>query len=59
MLKEIAEQPTAVADTLLGHLVGGRIVLDEQRLSRQELRDIDKVFVVACGTAYHAGMIAK
>lgn len=59
MLKEIAEQPAAVSDTLLGHFVDGRIVLDEQRLSDQELRDIDKVFVVACGTAYHSGLLAK
>ena len=59
MLKEIAEQPAAVADTLLGHFVNGRIVLDEQRLSDQELREIDKVFVVACGTAYHSGLLAK
>ena len=59
MLKEIAEQPTAVADTLLGHFADGRIVLDEQRLSDQELREIDKVFIVACGTAYHAGLLAK
>ena len=59
MLKEIAEQPTAVADTLLGHFVDGRIVLDEQRLSDQELREIDKVFIVACGTAYHSGLLAK
>jgi glutamine---fructose-6-phosphate transaminase (isomerizing) len=59
MLKEIAEQPVAVANTLLGHFVDGRIVLDEQRLSDQELREIDKVFVVACGTAYHSGLLAK
>ncbi|MDY6997730.1 MAG: glutamine--fructose-6-phosphate transaminase (isomerizing) [Actinomycetota bacterium] len=59
MLKEIAEQPDAVSDTLLGHFVDNRIVLDEQRLSDQELREIDKVFVVACGTAYHSGMLAK
>jgi glucosamine--fructose-6-phosphate aminotransferase (isomerizing) len=60
MLKEIAEQPQAVADTLLGRLGSrGELVLDEVRLSDQELRDIDKVFVVACGTAYHAGLIAK
>lgn len=59
MLKEIAEQPEALTSTLLGHLDAGRIVLDEQRLSDQDLRDVDKVFVVACGTAYHAGMIAK
>jgi glucosamine--fructose-6-phosphate aminotransferase (isomerizing) len=59
MLKEIQEQPAAVADTLLGHLVEQTIVLDEQRLSQQELREIDKVFIVACGTAYHAGLIGK
>ncbi|MDT0274982.1 glutamine--fructose-6-phosphate transaminase (isomerizing) [Blastococcus goldschmidtiae] len=60
MLKEIAEQPQAVADTLLGRLgPAGELVLDEVRLSDQELRDVDKIFVVACGTAYHAGMIAK
>lgn len=59
MLKEIAEQPAAVSDTLLGHFDGKRIVLDEQRLSDQELREIDKVFVVACGTAYHSGLLAK
>ncbi|CCH90255.1 Glucosamine--fructose-6-phosphate aminotransferase [isomerizing] [Modestobacter italicus] len=60
MLKEIAEQPKAVADTLLGRLSDtGALVLDELRLTEQELRDIDKVFVVACGTAYHAGLIAK
>jgi glucosamine--fructose-6-phosphate aminotransferase (isomerizing) len=59
MLKEIQEQPTAVGDTLIGHLVDGEIVLDELRLDRQDLRDLDKVFVVACGTAYHAGLIGK
>jgi glutamine---fructose-6-phosphate transaminase (isomerizing) len=59
MLKEIEEQPTALADTLRGHFVDGRIVLDEQRLSDQDLRDVDKVFVVACGTAYHSGLVAK
>ncbi|MGX9674263.1 glutamine--fructose-6-phosphate transaminase (isomerizing) [Mycobacterium sp. HM-7] len=59
MYKEIAEQPTAVSDTLLGHFIDGKIVLDEQRLSDQELRDVDKVFIVACGTAYHSGLLAK
>ena len=60
MLKEIAEQPRAVADTLLGRLTdSGEIMLDEVRLTDQDLRDVDKVFIVACGTAYHAGMVAK
>ncbi|HET6531358.1 MAG TPA: glutamine--fructose-6-phosphate transaminase (isomerizing) [Actinoplanes sp.] len=60
MLKEIAEQPQAIADTLLGRLSErGDIVLDEVRLTDQDLRDVDKVFIIACGTAYHAGMVAK
>ncbi len=59
MDKEIAEQPQAIADTLLGHFDGSGIVLDELRLSDDDLRTIDKVFVVACGTAYHSGLIAK
>ncbi len=59
MLKEIQEQPSAIADTLRGHFIDGRIVLDEQRMDIQELRDVDKVFVIACGTAYHSGMVAK
>lgn len=59
MLKEIAEQPQALADTLLGHFENGRIMLDEQRLTDDDLRDIDKIFVVACGTAYHAGLLSK
>ncbi|WP_179535042.1 glutamine--fructose-6-phosphate transaminase (isomerizing) [Actinopolyspora biskrensis] len=58
MLKEIEEQPEALANTLRGHFSDG-VVLDEQRLSEQDLRDIGKVFVVACGTAYHAGLLAK
>src|SRR5215470_12799756 len=60
MVKEIAEQPRAVAETLLGRLTEtGEIMLDEVRLTDQDLRDVDKVFIVACGTAYHAGMVAK
>ncbi|MDQ3761946.1 MAG: glutamine--fructose-6-phosphate transaminase (isomerizing), partial [Actinomycetota bacterium] len=59
MLKEIQEQPAAIANTLRGHFIDGRIVLDEQRMDIQELRDVDKVFVIACGSAYHSGMVAK
>ncbi|NNH71950.1 glutamine--fructose-6-phosphate transaminase (isomerizing) [Nocardia uniformis] len=59
MLKEIEEQPAGVADTLIGHFANGKIVLDEQRLADQELREVDKVFVVACGSSYHAGLLAK
>ncbi|MDH4158857.1 MAG: glutamine--fructose-6-phosphate transaminase (isomerizing) [Actinomycetota bacterium] len=60
MLKEIFEQPKAVADTLLGRIgIDGRLHLDEMRLSDEELREVDKVIVVACGTAFHAGLVAK
>jgi glucosamine--fructose-6-phosphate aminotransferase (isomerizing) len=60
MLKEIAEQPKAVADTLLGRIGrDGHIQLDEMRLSDSDLRLIDKVIVIAAGTSFHAGLIAK
>ncbi|MEU9062029.1 glutamine--fructose-6-phosphate transaminase (isomerizing) [Streptomyces sp. NPDC048430] len=60
MLKEIADQPKAVADTLLGRIDGsGALHLDEVRIPPGVLREVDKVVVVACGTAFHAGMIAK
>ncbi|MFE1247659.1 glutamine--fructose-6-phosphate transaminase (isomerizing) [Streptomyces sp. NPDC058735] len=60
MLKEIAEQPKAVADTLLGRIdASGSLTLDEVRIPPRVLREIDKVVIVACGTAFHAGMIAK
>ncbi len=60
MAKEIDEQPKAVADTLLGRIgTNGLLKLDEMRLSETDLREIDKVVVIACGTAYHAGMVAK
>lgn len=60
MLKEIHEQPKAVAETLLGRIgPTGRIVLDGTGLTAEVAKDVDKVFVVACGTSYHAGMMAK
>ncbi|MEU7224241.1 glutamine--fructose-6-phosphate transaminase (isomerizing) [Streptomyces chrestomyceticus] len=60
MLKEIAEQPKAVADTLLGRVdESGVLSLDEVRIEDTVLREATKVVIVACGTAFHAGMIAK
>jgi len=60
MAKEIHEQPQAVADTLRGRIdETGQIVLDEVRMSDQDFRDVDKVFIVACGTSYHAGLVTK
>ena len=60
MLKEIYEQPHAIADTLAGRVSPtGQVVLDELEIDGRMLRAIDKVFVVACGTSYHAAMMAK
>ncbi|HWH98898.1 MAG TPA: glutamine--fructose-6-phosphate transaminase (isomerizing), partial [Propionibacteriaceae bacterium] len=60
MRKEIYEQPKAVADTLLGrHDAHGNLTLDEIRIGEAELRAVDKIVVVACGTAFYAGLVAK
>ena len=60
MLKEIHEQPSAVRDTLRGRSTSqGEIVLDELRIDEDALRNVDKVFVVACGSSFHAGLVAK
>ena len=59
MMKEIHEQPAAVRDTLAGHYQDGRVVLDEQNISENDLKSINQVFVVACGSAYHSGLLAK
>jgi glutamine---fructose-6-phosphate transaminase (isomerizing) len=60
MLKEIYEQPQAVADTIRGRAsADGRIIMDELRMTDADIRGIDKVFVVACGTAFHAGLVAR
>jgi glucosamine--fructose-6-phosphate aminotransferase (isomerizing) len=60
MRKEIHEQPRAVADSLLGRrAASGHLQLDEMRLSDQELRDVDKIIIIACGTSFYAGLVAK
>jgi glutamine---fructose-6-phosphate transaminase (isomerizing) len=60
MRKEIYEQPKAVADTLLGrHDEHGNLTLDEIRIGEAELRAVDKIVVVACGTSFYAGLVAK
>ncbi len=59
MLKEIHEQPRVIRDTLAGRLVNGALAIDELDLSVEELNLIDRVYVIACGTSYHAGLIAK
>ncbi|MDX6285516.1 MAG: hypothetical protein QOG53_1001 [Frankiales bacterium] len=60
MLKEMQEQPQAVLDTLGGRLSPeGHVVLDELSMSDEDVRGIEQVFIVACGSAYHSGLIAK
>ncbi len=60
MLKEIYEQPKAVADTLLGRLSDeNRIILDELHLTKEEIRSLKKIVIIACGTAHYASMVAK
>ena len=60
MRKEIFEQPHAVADSLLGRRgADGMLQLDEMRLSDQDLREIDKIIIIAAGTSFYAGMVAK
>ena len=60
MRKEIYEQPRAVADALLGrHTESGQLQLDEVRISDEELREIDKIIIIACGTSNYAAMVAK
>lgn len=61
MLKEIFEQPKALRETLAGRLAddNSRVILDEIKLTPEEVKNINKVVIVACGTAYHAGMVGK
>ncbi|MEK7816823.1 MAG: glutamine--fructose-6-phosphate transaminase (isomerizing) [Actinomycetota bacterium] len=60
MRKEIHEQPEALADTLAGRLhESGAIELEELAIADEVLRDIDKIYIVACGTSFHAGMVGR
>ena len=60
MLKEIFDQPKAIADTLIGRLSDhNQVQLDELHMTVDEMRSIKRISVIACGTAYHAGMVAK
>lgn len=59
MLKEIYEEPRTIRDTLAGRMVNGHLQFDELSLNYDELAAIDRVYIIACGTSYHAGLIAK
>lgn len=59
-MKEIHEQPKALRDTLSGRVVvGEKIKLDNIKLSKEDLEGFGKIYIVACGTAYHAGLVGK
>ncbi len=59
MLKEIYEQPLAAARTLAGRVRGSRPTLEELELDSDFVRDLSRVVIVACGTAYHAGLLGR
>ena len=59
MLKEMYEQPKTVRDTISPRIKDGKIVIDELGLSDEDIRKIEKIYIVACGSAYHAGVTGK
>ena len=59
MLKEMYEQPKAVGDTLSPRIKGNRIVIEELGMSDEEIRAIRKIYIIACGSAFHSGMTNK
>ena len=59
MFKEIMEQPKAIRDTVSPRIKNGRIVLDTIKLTAEQIAGISRIFIVACGSAYHTGMVAK
>ncbi len=59
MIKEIMEQPKAIKDTISPRIKDDKIVFEELTLSKEYIRDIKKIFIVACGSAYHVGMVGK
>jgi len=59
MMKEMVEQPKAMVDTLMGRLSEEEVTLDNINLDPETMKNIDRIQIVACGTAYHAGMVGK
>ena len=59
MFKEIMEQPEAIRKTVSPRLRDGRVVLDEFQMTAEEVRDISRIFIIACGSSYHVGMVSK
>lgn len=59
MMKEIEEQPKALRDTISPRIKDGRVVLDDISLTTQDIKNIRKIYIVACGSAYHVGVVGK
>lgn len=59
MLKEIFEQPHAIEEAILNKMKDGEINLSDGTFTKEELNEINKIYIVACGTAYHAGQVGK
>jgi len=59
MLKEIHEQPKAVRDTINPRIKGNDIVIEELNMSYEDIKKLKKIYIVACGSAYHTGMTGK
>lgn len=59
MMKEIYEQPKAISDTLNYYLKDGKINLSETGLKEKKLKQIERIYIVACGSAYHVGIVGK
>ena len=59
MLKEIMEQPDALRHAIAPRLRGGEIVFDDLKLTPEKIRGFDRIFIVACGSSYHVGMVGK
>ena len=59
MLKEILEQPEAIRKTVSPRIRDGRVVLDTFSLTAEQVRDISRIFIIACGSSYHVGMVSK
>ena len=59
MAKEIMEQPKAFRDTVFPRIQNGRVVLDELEITSEQLKAMDKIYIIACGSSYHVGMVAK
>ncbi|MCI8594086.1 MAG: glutamine--fructose-6-phosphate transaminase (isomerizing) [Oscillospiraceae bacterium] len=59
MFKEIMEQPKAIRDTVFPRIQDGKVVLDDFTITKEYLEELDKIYIIACGSSYYVGMVAK